>query len=489
MKQTAPAAGTRSRFHGSWFPGWFGRYPLKAYRPRIRDGRFWMTQGLVLAIAAAHSGFERIGFIPNFGEFTFIPVALFLVPVVYAAINFGSVGALTTALWATALTVPNIIFQHQEAGRLWEASQMVIVLTVAVFLGQRVDRERGERKRVEAARAALRASEVRYRSLFESSPVAILLLDPAGTVMDANPAAGTLFARTPGVLKGMTAADLVGVPDAGALLNSSSGQGQPGYLMLKRWDALELDLEYTVTRAGDGQGNSIIQCLFRDVTEERNRQAGLRAYAAHIVRAQEEERQRIARELHDETVQQMVLLHRHLSGLPGTREPLPAASMEVLREARTITEEVIKELRGFTKRLRPPILDDLGLVVSVRSILSDMAQRTKMKGQMKVVGEQRRLPPDAELGMFRIAQEALWNLERHARATHVDVTIAFSEHQVSLEVLDNGIGFVLPPVSDFTTGGQLGLISMQERARLLQGRLVIQSSPEKGTRVTVSIPV
>ncbi len=140
--------------------------------------------------------------------------------------------------------------------------------------------------------------------------------------------------------------------------------------------------------------------------------------------------------------------------------------------------------------LRPPILDDLGMIASVRRLLTDLTERAGVEVKLKVTDEERRLPPDVELGLYRITQEALWNVEHHARATRVAVDITFSAERVDLEVVDNGAGFSVPPGSgDFTTSGHLGLISMQERAELLGGKLEIRSSPDTGTRVIVSVPV
>ena len=176
--------------------------------------------------------------------------------------------------------------------------------------------------------------------------------------------------------------------------------------------------------------------------------------------------------------------------MEGTSDSLPSSVIEGLREARETAEEVVKGLRDFATALRPPILDDLGIVASIRRLLLDIADRSAVETQLKVVGELRRLPSDAELGMFRIAQEALWNVERHARATNITVTTTFTEHEVKLDVLDNGVGFTTSPLTnDFVATRQLGLVGMQERAKLLGGRLHIKSSPGKGTRVTVSVPV
>jgi signal transduction histidine kinase len=234
----------------------------------------------------------------------------------------------------------------------------------------------------------------------------------------------------------------------------------------------------------------IIQTLLRDVTQERQREAGLRAYTAYVLRAQEEERQRISRELHDETIQTLALLVRRLDSVENTSGPLPSSAIEELHEARRIAEEVVNGLRDFARNLRPPILDDLGLLASIRRLLLDFTERTGVKGQLQLVGEERRLLPDAEVSTYRIAQEALWNVEQHSRATQVIVILTFKEYEARLEIRDNGIGFNVPSLrKGFPASDQLGLIGMQERAELLGGKLEIQSSPGKGTQVTASVPI
>jgi PAS domain S-box-containing protein len=445
---------------------------------------------LVIIITVFHDIVEVTGFLHDSGLPYFVPVSLYLIPVIYAALTFGLAGALATALWATVLTTPNFIFWHQGLERFGVIFQMLIVVAVAYFLGRRVDRERSAWQRAEATGTALKTSETRYRGLLESSPAAILVLDRTGTVLEANPAAGILFSRSKTTLESLRITDLVGATGAEKLLGASRNRGQPASLALKSKEGLDLYIEPSLTEVDDGQGNPVIQVLFRDVTEERHRQAGLRAYAAHVTRAHEEERQRIARELHDETIQTLVLLCRQLDSLDGDGESLTASQTDSLRKARSTAEEVVQGLRDFSKALRPPILDDLGMMASVRRLLTDFTERARIEGRLKVTGGERRLPPDAELGLYRITQEALWNIERHAGASRVALVITFSAEKVKLEVVDNGVGFSVPPGSgDFTASGHLGLISMQERAELLGGKLEIRSSPGKGTRVIVSVPV
>jgi PAS domain S-box-containing protein len=448
------------------------------------------TEALVITITVLHDIIEATGFLHDSGLPYFVPVSLYLVPVVYAALTFGLAGALATALLATVITTPNFIFWHHGLERLGVIFQMLIVVTVAYFLGRRVDRERSASQQAEATGTALRTSETKYRGLLESSPVAILVSDHKGNVLEANPAASILFGRNKATLESMRIADLVGTVGAEKLLGASQNGGQPDFLTLKSKEGLDLYIEPSRTEVDDGQGSPVIQVLFRDVTEEHHRQAGLRAYAAHVTRAQEEERQRIARELHDETIQTLVLLCRQLDSIDGGSESLAASQTDSVRKARRTAEEIVQGLRDFSKALRPPILDDLGMMASVRRLLTDFTERTKIEGKLKVAGGERRLPPDVELGLYRITQEALWNIERHAGATCVAVAITFSERKVRLEVVDNGAGFSVPlGSSDFTTSGHLGLISMQERAELLGGKLEIRSSPRKGTGVIVFVPV
>jgi PAS domain S-box-containing protein len=417
----------------------------------------------------------------------FIPISLFFIPVVYAAMNFGFAGAIATALWATVITIPNFVVWHEGLQRWGVIFQLAIVVAVAVFVGQRVDRERGARRQAEIANTALRDSETKYRDLFETSPIAILVLDTNGAILDANPAAGALFDKATGALRSMAMAELVGKENEQKLLAPSQKDNwQEASLVLRSGDGSETYLEPTHTKISDGRGNIAIQVLLKDITQERHRQAGLRAYAAHILRAQEEERQRIARELHDETIQTLVLLCRRLDNVGSSSKALPSSVKRELQEARKITEEAVRELRDFAKALRPTALDDLGVVTSIRRLLADCTERTGIQAQLKLIGKERRLSRDIELGMFRITQEALWNMERHSRATKVVVTTTFSKDEVRMDIKDNGLGFNVPP--NLGTSGHLGLLGMQERAELLGGKWEIQSSPGKGVLTTISIP-
>ncbi len=483
----------QSRFFDSRFKGWLKRagHWLYRYRPRFRDWRFWVVQGLVIAIGFTDDVLEFRGLLSHYGALYFVPVALLFVPVIYAALNFGFVGSITTALWAMITTIPDFAFAHNRLELGGIIFQSAILISMAVIIGRRVDRERNAWHRVEAASAKVKSSEIKYRGVFESSPVAILVLNPNGTILDANPAAGILFGKTPKTLKGMTVADLVGTENGLKLLGPlDKDQQQELSLTFNLRSGEEVYLEPMRTQISDSQGNIITQVLLRDVTQERHRQAGLKAFTSHIVHAQEQERQRIARELHDETIQTLILLCRRLDSVENTSSPLPSPVIEELRGARKIAEKVVKGLRDFAKSLRPPILDDLGVVASIRRLVVDITQRTGINGKLKLVGEERQLPQETRLGMYRIAQEALWNVEHHSRATEVVVSVTFAEYEVGLDVNDNGAGFDVSFVlGRLSAADRLGLLGMEERAELLGGKFEIQSSPGKGTKVTISIPM
>ncbi len=230
--------------------------------------------------------------------------------------------------------------------------------------------------------------------------------------------------------------------------------------------------------------------MLRDVTEQRARQDGLETYARSIIDAQEEERQRIARELHDSTLQSTILLYRQIDQLETKFGHTDDQLRDGLEETRELAEVIADELRHFSRDLRPSILDDLGLTAAVRWLVAEASKRTPISMYFDVSGDPHRLSDDVKLALFRVAQEALRNVERHAAAAHVMVRLHFDEDQVILSIEDDGIGFnVRSPDSSLALDGQLGLIGMHERARLLGGDVQVTSRPGIGTNVRAMLPI
>jgi signal transduction histidine kinase len=215
----------------------------------------------------------------------------------------------------------------------------------------------------------------------------------------------------------------------------------------------------------------------------------MRFYVQQITRAQEDERKRIARELHDDTIQSLIVLSRRLESLKVGDERLSEAIVQRVEELQALTDAVLKGVRRYSQDLRPSILDDLGLVPTLEGLVNALNQQEGIQAELRVVGAKRRLSPDSELTLFRIGQEACNNLKRHAQATRAWMTIEFADSAIHLTIRDNGIGFTAPEhTGDLAVSGKLGLIGMYERARLLGGTLAVTSEPGQGTLVTVSVP-
>jgi signal transduction histidine kinase len=226
------------------------------------------------------------------------------------------------------------------------------------------------------------------------------------------------------------------------------------------------------------------QHIARDVTEEKRIQDNLRFYLQQVGQAQEAERKRIARELHDETSQALVVVSRNLDDLASGNTKL--SIQDIKKQVRSILQGV----RHFSQQLRPSILDDLGLLPAVKWLASDLIKNYNIIADVEVVGNQRKLPPEADLMLFRIIQEALTNVRKHSEANRVCVRVEFADHNTKVIVSDNGKGFEMPArVDDLARTGKLGLTGMQERTQLLGGTLTIDSKLGKGATVTVEVPL
>ena len=215
----------------------------------------------------------------------------------------------------------------------------------------------------------------------------------------------------------------------------------------------------------------------------------MRFYARRITHAQENERQRIARELHDDTIQSLIVLSRRLETLGASDERLPEAITQGIKELRELTGGVIQRVRRFSQDLRPSILDDLGLLPALEELTTDLNRQAGLQAEFQVLGTKRRLSSEVELTLFRIAQEALNNVRKHAQATRVVLTVEFINGAVQMTVQDDGKGFIPPKLTEHLVAvGKLGLLGMYERARLIGGTLTVESAPGQGTRVIVKVP-
>jgi two-component system sensor histidine kinase DegS len=220
-----------------------------------------------------------------------------------------------------------------------------------------------------------------------------------------------------------------------------------------------------------------------NIEKERKIQENLHMYVRKVSQAQEEERKRISRELHDDTIQALVVVSRELEDLASGVEGKSAAGI------RNEVRKIIDGLRRFSQELRPSILDDLGLIPAVKWLSSETVKNYGIEVETEITGEQRPLSPETELMVFRITQEALTNARRYSKASKIWFKLVYAEQSLRIIIKDNGEGFELPDkMSDLTKTGKLGLVGMEERAELLGGTVKIETAPGKGTQITAEIP-
>ena len=213
-----------------------------------------------------------------------------------------------------------------------------------------------------------------------------------------------------------------------------------------------------------------------------------RMLLSRVITAQEEERRRISRELHDEAGQSLTALGLGLEAATAELQSGQRQSLDRrLRSLTHVAHEAIEGLDRLVLDLRPAQLDHLGLVATLRWYVARVRSQSGVTVRLAVEGQAKRLEPEVETALFRIAQEALTNVVRHAGASLVEVVLSFESDSLSLEVTDNGVGFDAEATG--RAPSSVGLIGMRERADLVGGVLVVRSWPGKGTKIGVTVPL
>lgn len=496
----------------------------------VRDTRFWAIQALVLVIAIGHITLEIGGSLLGWPSLYLIPVSLFFVPCIYASVVYGEQGAILTVLWCWVLSLPSIILYHTHAEQVGVNLQLAIMLMTALLVGRSVDRERRAHSEAVAVNAQLRelnaTAAAASRSLdlervFSDTLQVIVRRQPVGSawiVYAPESEESRTVVACPGTLpsarelpRARLAATLSviarGEPCASADgdgTNPASGAHQAMVIVpVTAGDRLVGGLGVAgpseIMRTHDvGQLGAVAQQLGLAVDNSRHfetarralrelaaSQAALQNYVQLATDAQEEERKRLARELHDETIQMLVVARGSLE--VASRQPVSSAAP--LASTIATLDRAIAELRRVCRDLRPSILDDLGLIQALEALTVELADRAGLMVTVTCECDEHRLEARTEVVLYRIAQEALHNIERHSGATHASVTLIAGPDAVALRVTDDGRGFW---PQDGGAGpaetGRLGLLGMQERARSLGGVLKIESSPGAGTLVEIRAP-
>ncbi len=392
-----------------------------------------------------------------------------------------------------------------------------------------------ERRRIETA---LKISEVRYRRLFEAAKDGILILDAAtGSITDVNPFLQDLLGYSEDELLGKKLWEIGPFRDIAASRDAFRKLQRKEYI---RYENLPLETKERrrrhvefVSNVYRENGGKVIQCNIRDITarhqaeealakasreletrvEERtaelmaanklmkkmvdegkrteenlkNSRERLRNLSGRLQSLLEEERTRISREIHDELGQSLTALKLDLSIIRRSlvSDGLAEHSEKVLAIERT-ANRIIRTVRRIATELRPGILDELGVAAAIEWMAKDFRDRTGIPCNVKFQRVDKIASPVRATAIFRIVQEALTNVMRHAAASRVDVALKRKGGSILVEVRDNGIGIMEKHVSGT---GSLGLIGIRERVRLLGGKVEISGKPDRGTSVRVILPL
>jgi two-component system CheB/CheR fusion protein len=312
------------------------------------------------------------------------------------------------------------------------------------------------------------------RMLLESAEQAIVVANAVGKIVLVNGAAEKMF--------GYPRADLLGKP-LDLLL--------PAELEGRRHDGSRFPLEVRLSTI-DQAGVKLTVAFMTDITERQRLEtlsetyrAEIRALAAQLITAQEEERRRVSRELHDSLCQKLASLALEVENLAVALPP-PATTRVRLQDLGARAIQVSEEARHIAYELHPSVLDDLGLVVSLKALCDDFAKAENVRVNFKAGKLPVLVPQKIASGLYRIAQESLRNVAKHAQAKHLSVELAVRDLGLVLSLEDDGIGFAPQAVKG---KGGLGLVSIGERARIVGGTLSIESKPGNGTRLSVRVPL
>jgi two-component system, NarL family, sensor histidine kinase DevS len=326
-----------------------------------------------------------------------------------------------------------------------------------------------------------------YRAVFQHAPEGILLVDMEGRVREANPEALRLFGYEPGEMEGMEVDRLV--PEEfrrGHREKREAFSGGPRFRSMGigmelagvRKDGSRVPVEISLSPV-EGGDEALVLAMVRDLTERRR----LRRFGTDAVLAAEEERRRIARELHDDTAQRLAALILRLRLLERATDP---DELEVaVGQFRDELHEVVEGIRRIARGLRPPELEDVGLGAALRAHVRERIPPGRV--DLELADEGGRLSLDMALAAYRIAQEALSNALKHSGASRIVLRTEERSGQFVLEVEDDGRGFDPGRIED--PGAGLGLVGMEERAGAVGGTIRVASGLGEGTRVRFQVPV
>ena len=410
--------------------------------------------------------------------------ALFFAPMLYTAIIFRLRGSVIASLVICCILIPYSIVLSPNRDPLLRTVIFIAAASIATsMLGFAQD----QRIRVKRERSFASA-------LVEGSDDAIINETIDGIITTWNPGAERMYGYSANEVIGKHVS-ILAPPDYadeiyGILERLKRGE-HVDHFETKRLtkDGRQIYVSLTISSTRDVNGRiDGFSIIGRDITEHKQAEDNIRTYAELVTEAQEEERKRIARELHDDTAQELASLALNMDILINKPEGLSKEIIDSLEEFRERTVNIQRGIRRFSQDLRPSLLNDFGLLVALRWIAEDMTSHYVLDTSVEVSGTSRRLSQNTELVLFRIAQEALSNVRKHANANKAVIQLTFSSGKTRMVIIDDGQGFKIPKAtSDFVPMGKLGILGMHERVRLINATIEIKSEIGKGTTIAVEV--
>jgi two-component system sensor histidine kinase UhpB len=349
-----------------------------------------------------------------------------------------------------------------------------------------------ERKQAEAA---LRTSKERFQAMIENSSDGIVLMTADGTITYASPGATRLsgFAIEQG--SSLNRFDLIHPDDLEQLTNEWStllqqpGSTSTGVYRVRYKDGSWHWVERVLHNLLSDPSVGAIVSNYRDISERKQAEDALRQYAMRLVDAQEAARRQLAHDLHDQVGTLLTALGINLNVLRSELSSRAAKKVGArLTDSAKLLDEAQDRIRGVMTDLYPAVLDDYGLEAALHWYAGQFSNRVGLEIDVHSPALSPRLSTEIETGLFRITQEALTNVAKHARARHVTIALDKLDGTIRLTIADDGIGFNPAERREPVQQRGLGLVSMRERAESLGGNLRIEAAPDKGTQVIVEVP-
>jgi len=372
------------------------------------------------------------------------------------------------------------------------------LLALLALLSAPLDVRRALRQR-DAARQHQHESESRAHALFQAATQAIVIVDQRGKIVMANPATEKLFGYATDELVGQSIELLIPEKLRGSHVEHrtryfNNPQSRPMGLGLdlqaRRKDGAEFYAEISLSYIESARGTLGV-AFVNDISRRRadelaiqHQQQDLRVLAGRLMTAQDEERRRIARDLHDDLSQKLAYLAMDIGKL--TSKAVEQELKEDLRPLQARAVEVADSVRRISHQLHPSVLDDIGLEAALEQYCDEFAERSGIAAHFTSQNVPNSLPREVASSLYHIFQECLRNVSKHSQARSVFVTLEGANNLLRLSVRDEGVG--LAP-DRLERGASIGLVGMKERAHLVNGSVSIQSKIGQGTEVTVEVPV